>query len=160
MSNWYKVDSNKENAKFSSLLALTTQPNQSKCTFKPLKMSLFTISKFKCKLGTWSISCILMLRTWPFIRVSTSIEPLRMVSTVLLSPLNSLQPEMGLYMLKNALYCVMCCEAPESTIHLVAGVWKPPSFTKMQNYPLTLPCFHSPCVCFDNDKQSGNLPQL
>jgi hypothetical protein len=52
MSNWYKLDSNEATANISPLLALTTHPNELKCTFKPLEMSLLIESKFECKSGT------------------------------------------------------------------------------------------------------------
>src|SRR5450631_1740478 len=52
VSNWYKLDSNDATANISPLLALTTHPNELKCTFKPFEMSLLTESKFECKSGT------------------------------------------------------------------------------------------------------------
>ena len=52
VSNWYKLDSNDATANISPLLALTTHPNELKCTFKPLEMSLLTESKLECILGT------------------------------------------------------------------------------------------------------------
>src|ERR1700738_2587425 len=70
-----------------------------------------------------------MLRARPLTRVSTRMEPLPTASTMLLSPINTLRPEMGSYVSKNCLCGVMWLEAPESTIHLVVEVLDAPSLT-------------------------------